>query len=500
VGLIAILALVLGYATLVQEPSWSQVAHYSLVRSLTHGSPNIDRYKDETGDVALYKGHFYAAKAPGLAFLTVGPYLLVAHTGLVSLGERVTGRSRTAVTLWELGFLGTILPTALILLLIRKLGDDLAPGMGTAATITAGLGTLLLPYATLFFDHALSTALGFAAFAVLWYRGARPLNVAAAGLLAGYAVTSEYPLALLAGGLGLYAISRGQALRRGAAYLAGFVVGAVPLFLFNWWALGSPLEFPYSHTLVHGPPYGDVIVGRNAKGFFGISWPDPDVAGQLLAGRIGLLVISPVLLAGAAALALLYRKGRWREAVLVAGLAVAYLVYNAGYYQPFGGNAAGPRFLIPILPFLAFPLALAYRAWPWATLSLAVPSAVMMVGVTVTNPMAGFAGYASGWNWVYRVRDGEFADHGVAQSLAFLLLALLAVLLTARVTRFPRPGRRELTAAVALPLAWALLVLSKTRFVEGHGTLVLVGGVTLAVAGALAAFQTPAGRIRVEPT
>ena len=63
-------------------------------------------------------------------------------------------------------------------------------------------------------------------------------------------------------------------------------------------------------------------------------------------------------------------------------------VDTSGYDVPFGGGTPGPRFLIPVLPFLALGVAAAYRAWPWSTLALAVPSAVLMLGVTATDVIA----------------------------------------------------------------------------------------------------------------
>lgn len=110
-------------------------------------------------------------------------------------------------TIWALGIFGCILPAALTLLLVQRLGHALAPGTGTAAAVTIDLGTLLLPFSTLLFDHLLSSTLGFAAFALLWLeherRGTiRVLVAGTAGLLAGYAITCEYPLAIVAAVVG----------------------------------------------------------------------------------------------------------------------------------------------------------------------------------------------------------------------------------------------------------------------------------------------------------
>ena len=462
-GLVAIAAVVLAQASVVQEPGWTAIAHFSLVRSLTHGTPVVDRYQRETGDLSWYRGHYYAAKAPGLAFFATGPYLLIRRSGVVGLGMRVTGRTRTSMTLWALALVGGVLPVALVLLLVRRIGEDLAAGFGTAAAVTAGLGTLLFPMATLFFDQALATGLAFAAFALLWYRGHRPMLVAAAGLLAGYATTTEYPVGIVAVALGIYAISRGEALRRGCAYAAGLLLGVLPLFLYNQWAFGSPLHMPYAEAIYHRGVTGHDVLGANGRGLFGVAWPSFDTAARLLFGRGGLFTAAPVLLAGLAGLILLYRTGRKREAVLSAALFLVFVTYNSGYYQPFGGGAPGPRFLTAVVPFLAYPLALAYRAWPWPTVALAIPSLLDLGGVTVTNATGVDAQYLSAWTWVHRVADGTFAGYGARPVVPVVVFAAIAVVLTVVVTPWPRPARSDLLAAGALLGAWLLTNVARTR-------------------------------------
>src|SRR5829696_3914688 len=66
-ALVGITALALAYASLAQSAGWNQNAHYALVRALTNGTAIVDPYRHQTGDVSWCQGHYYAAKAPGLA-------------------------------------------------------------------------------------------------------------------------------------------------------------------------------------------------------------------------------------------------------------------------------------------------------------------------------------------------------------------------------------------------------------------------------------------------
>ena len=147
--------------------------------------------------------------------------------------------------------------------------------------------------------------------------------------------------------------------------------------------------------------------------------------------------------AAALGLVLLWRKGFRLEAALIGVLSLGYVVYNSGYVVPFGGGSPGARFLIPILPFLALGLAAAYRSWPWATLALALPSGLIMLGVTAINPV-----YAPGWSWTDRIVDGSFTGAGVGPKVPLAIFALAGAVLAARATAATRPGVRKASGAL----------------------------------------------------
>lgn len=487
-ALAAILCLGLAYASLPQGIGWNQLAHYALVRALADGTAVIDDYRDETGDVAWVDGHYYAAKAPGLAMATLPAYLLLETTGLKDALARVPGVADEAVgMLWALGLVGCALPALAIAIAVRRLGDEAAPGFGTAAAVAAGAGTLLLPFATLFFSHVLAVALAFGAFALLWLR---PRLALLAGVLAGLAVVVDYPHALAGLLVAPYAFVRGA--RAGAEYVAGAVAGVVPLLAYNWWALGSPTHLSYRNAVLVGGESGHDVIGANTAGFFGIGVPRPGVIAELLFAPVGLLRLSPVLALGALGLVLLWRRGLRAESATIGAVALAYLVYNSGYFQPFGGFVPGPRFLIPIIPFLAVALAPAFARVPLTSLLLGVASVALLTSVTITAPLLAFDG-----RWHERLLEGWFG--GRPWWVVAPLVALVAAAVAVAVAATPaRPARSEAPVAAAAVASWAAVWLVAPERLVGWTTSEVLAVTAAAAAGALATTLL-ARRVRVVP-
>jgi hypothetical protein len=474
-GLAAIAVLALASAVLLQPFGYNQGAHYALVQALAHGTPRINAYASYSGDLSSFHGHLYSNKAPGLALATLPAYFVLHTLGLPS--------GVHALSLWSV-----LLPALGILLLVRSLAERLEPG-------------LLLPFTGLFFAHALSAFLGFAAFAVLWREREGPQRlalVAGAGALAGLAITTEYPLAIVAVVLGGYAIARRRLLRRALAYGAGLAAGLAPLLLYQLWAFGTVLRTTYAGQLVHTGTTGPGIVRETKPGGLG---GRAHVALELLFSYRGLLTLAPIVSVGAVGLVLLYRRGKRAEAAAIAALSVVLLVAISGGWGAFGGWGPGPRYLITTLPFLAVPLALAFRARPVTTVALALVSIGAMTVATATEPLlpnntgrVGVQGDVAHTDvWFDRLRDGNFtrtilssagAGQGWLAIAPFLLLIALALGLAAFATAWPRARKRDvLGAAVALG-GWALCVHFLPELLRddyGSGGSLGAGGALIAV-------------------
>jgi hypothetical protein len=463
--LVAAVALTFAYAWPEQPAGWNASAHFALVRALADGTAKIDPYRDETGDVAWYQGHYYTAKAPGLALYSVPLWMVLERVPQIS-----DARDRAV---WAINFWACVVPAVLLFLLVRAVGDRLAPGTGLMSAIALGLGTMVLPFATMYFSHIPAATASFAAFAVLVLtrqRAFRPLPLFAAGLLAGLAVVFEYPTALIGLVLLGYVLHVTPRLARGVAYAAGAIVGVLPLIVYQWLVYDSPFHTPYDDVVAVAGESGHDVVGPNGEGFLGVTTPRFSDTVRLLVDDRGLLILSPLVLAGVVGLVLLWRAGRRAEALTCLLIGAAFLVYNSGYTPVFGGvfggATPGPRLLLTSLPFLMLGAGVVYRRAPLAVLVLLVASTAIFAAATVTYPRIGEEGTGP-WTWWEYLRESSFIDTltielggpgGWVSVVPFAVALAVVIVVGVVASRQTVASRSQVAVALAAVAGWGLLV------------------------------------------
>jgi hypothetical protein len=498
----AIVTLGFAWAIVIHQLGWAQLGHFGQVRAFSDGRADIDPWHWETNDKAWVvtdgRGHFYSVKSPGVAALTTLPYMAIealdgeklaraavanerktAHpkwqpTSVVPLenmgydvqrGLRVQARvEQETPIVWALALLAAVIPAVLLLLAVRWAADRFVPGYGTAAAITLGVATIVMTFAAEFFSHVISAGLAFAAFCVLMKERDGPPRrrpVFAAGLLAGLAVTFEFQTGLVGVVLIFYALSRrSDRVPRAVAYAAGSFAGALPMLAFNLWAFGNPLKLAYSDAVAFPGRSGHDVLGLNSDGFFGITMPRLQSAGDLLFAGRGLLVLTPILVMAIVGVFLMRRRHR-AEANTILAVALVYFIYNSGYWLPYGGGTPGARFLIPALPFVAIGLAYAYRRLPALTLGLAIPSALFMVIGSLTYPLIGKQGIGTWADWLVqgRLEHTVLTAFGVTNAWLAIapFFAALAIAIVLAVRATPGSALSDYRWAVPAVVGWSVV-------------------------------------------
>jgi hypothetical protein len=365
---LALLALVAVAALSPVYPIDAQdVSRICLTRALLRGQLSNDSCLNTTLaiDKAVYNGHLYSDKAPGMSALEI-PGVALARVPSPQYWPYED------IRLWVVRVLAGGLAFLACVFCVGRISEGLAPGYGGAALVAFGLGTLAAPFAAANFEHDTAGMLGLLGFALAWRR--RPQL---AGLAGGAALLVAYEAAMIVAVVGVYlALQGGWAL---VNYVRGLLPGAALLWTYNWLAFGEPWHLSYRYIVGGFAP-------DQASGFFGVHLPYLHATRQVFVGSGGLLVLSPVLLAAGYGLVLLGRRYP-AEALVCAALAAAFILLNCGYFQPYGGVSPGPRFLVPCLPFLCLGLGPAFAAHFRLTALLAAASVIAMTPVTLTWPI-----------------------------------------------------------------------------------------------------------------
>jgi hypothetical protein len=405
------------------------VSRLGLAQSIVlDGSLRIDQYASQTGDKALYGGHVYSDKAPGISFLAV------PTVGAMRLAGARDGLWRSDALLWIARLLTGGIAYLVAIVLLRLGAEQLRPRAGDRVAVAFGLGTLALPLAATTVGHVAAGALAFGALRLVSARSRLSNKVLlGAGACAGAAVLFEYQAALAGAVVLAYALARTRSARAVLLFAAGALPAAVALGAYDWAAFGSPFHLSYRYVTKQ-------FIEEQRSGFFGIHAPRLHGVQELLVGRHGVLFEQPILILAAAGLVLLWRRGVRAEALACGAVTLLFVLLSVGYFDPYGGDSPGPRFLVPALPFLALGLVDAFARWPRLTALVAVYSAAAMLldaGLWGPNP-----DFQTVWTQVGAPRPVGLAL-AVAPALAALTLALRPALRLRAGATPPQPSRRS---------------------------------------------------------
>ena len=397
-----------------------------------------------SGDVGYVPatGHFHPNKPPGTSFLALPAYWLIFQVERL-LGINPDNWWVLTVNVWLTTVLSVGLMTAAGCVLFFRLAREMADGEelpAVMATLALAFGTTLFPFATLLFDHALTASLFIAA--LYFLRGCpgaaaashtarnpnaggaeklerdaagnasafestavKPWHFVAAGVCAGLAVLTNYVAVGAVSALGLYALLARSSITmprawnwRGALL---FAAGGAPLAVVLGWY----------HTVNFGSPFAlsndfQNPVFKDPAGSLGMfAMPNPYVGALLLVSPYrGVFWLCPVLILGLAGLVVWLRERRWvAEARLCLAIFAWFFLVNMSFNGYHAGFSAGPRYLVPGMPFLALPLVVAFARWQRTSALMVTLFGAIAVGILGAETLFRFQsgsfgfGILSGW-------------------------------------------------------------------------------------------------------
>jgi hypothetical protein len=324
----------------------------------------IDDFADLTIDKAVFDGHHYSDKAPGMTLMAL-PAVALAN---FATGERSATFDKSMLAPGFVRFLrlrlrlaaitGPALLTALAAMLLYDLALGLTarPDAAVVASLGYALGTPIWGWSTTILGHAAVAALYVIAVWAFWraVQDGRRRHALIGGVALGWAVVVEYQAVLAGAAIALWAawlLWRRAPRLLGPAAVGG-IAALVPLIGYNLLAFGMPWRIGYA---------GVVGFEGMRQGYFGLVVPRPRLLLEILFGdRRGLFWVAPVLLVAPLGLTTLADHRRTRAMATMAGAAVAIvLLVNSAYVYWDGGNSTGPRLAMPMVGLLALGLA------PW---------------------------------------------------------------------------------------------------------------------------------------
>jgi hypothetical protein len=360
--------------------SYDGQSMFATTRALVeHGTLAISSVSANAFGTLGRDGLYYSKYGIGQSLAELPLYLVGKLLGLLARGKATQVAESVAMLTNPLIMAASC---AVFYGITRRLGYP--RGTGIRATLALGIATSLWPYSKTDFSEPLLTlclavavlcALQAARLLVseraatragrrdLWWLDLFTGSALGIGLLAKDAALIYVPVFMLYSMLTLPTVSlcdlrslslvpRWLWLGRLVALVAPILVASVLALLINALRFDSPLATGYA--LRDLPFSGPVLNGL---------W------GLLISPHTGMLFYDPLLFAGLLALPLMLWR-RPREALLLLGLFGGSLLFYAAYRSWSGASAWGPRYLVPALPYLLFPLLLLGcfgRAEPSAT-------------------------------------------------------------------------------------------------------------------------------------
>jgi len=327
-----------------------------------HGTWAIDEVVEDWGyvnDKATRNGLLYAGKAPGTSMMAV-PGLALNHAWHQWRGTTASRQEIVLVCRWS----ASILPTLVFLFAFGRFTRTVtaAPGPRMTAIVALALGSTILPYGLICASHSVVAAFVFGGFMLAWRHVDEPdawWIPIGSGFLWMASIACEYPALL-----GVLVVASWSTLRSPARlrWIAGNLLGAlVPLALLMAYhdaCFGSPFAAPYS--FLENPEF----IEHHNDGFFGMERIQPRALyGSFLHPGNGLFWFVPWSIVAIGGLFAAIRDRSLREPALITfGVLLVYTVFVSMVHNWRGGWTAGPRYIVPVVPFLAWYLLHLLRA------------------------------------------------------------------------------------------------------------------------------------------
>jgi len=414
------------------------------------GSFSIDPYHHWTNDKSFFGGRYYSNKAIGAPLLGVPVYWATRQFFI-----RDQYQPLTAIEKYLIRIVTTTLPFAVLGVVLFRTAGLWGAGLKRAVWVVFAysFGSIALVHSTLFSGHQTAASFAFFSFFMITRMNNRkdmpePTSLSSlifpflSGVFAGVAALADYTAIFIALVLSAYVIFSRMPWRFKIIFIIGGGICVLVLAGYNWACFGHPLSFSYDHLSF------DEFKAGSAKGVFGISTPNPKaLLAILMSPSRGLFFIMPVFLFSITGFIAMWRRRIFRSETLVLSVIIfGYIMINSGFYGWHGGWTFGPRYLVPMLPFLAIPMIFSPWNYKWFYLLFGISMAQIIPAVAgfphvpqeIRNPVVEFILPCMGYGYTALNVTGWGTIPSLLATIAVVIILAAIFVLTTR--RLPADG------------------------------------------------------------
>ncbi len=372
------------------EPGWNVNSRIDLTYAIVDGLTfSIDDYHNrigfETGDKAYNPEteHFYSDKIPGLSLLGVIPYFLIKFVTFPFGIETKPLVSRYIITILSVSlfsaYLGVVIKRLLQLFGVDEKGAFIL-------AIFFSLGTLCLPYSTVFYPYQPALLFFICAYYLViknkFNDSIDKINLFYPGVLCGLAMLFEYTCGVIVFILWLYTFFVLKKKQKIIIFSIAILLPMIIFFIYNYVCFGTPFTIPYKFL------HWDFFRESMARGFMGITGFKTAVLYYITVHPYkGIFFSCPILILIFYGFFLIWKERKFTaEAIISIVIIVFYFIFNASYYMWWGGWSAGARHLIPMLPFAFILLTPVIKKSKGVLIVLGIISVLFAFVPTIVDP------------------------------------------------------------------------------------------------------------------
>ncbi|MFH1905594.1 MAG: hypothetical protein ABIK53_08775 [bacterium] len=346
IELLIFIVLVISYGYFFRKIDWNSGTRLDLVWSIVeHHSLSIDAYHENTGDKALYRGHFYTDKAPGISFLGVPFYFAVSK--ILKFCNFPSALADYILKIYIPIFFVVIIPSAIMGVIFHRAINLFVNNTGLCAlgAISYSLGTIAFFYSNMFYAHHVAGFLFFTAFYILIksanIKEINKSEVFLSGSLLGLAILCEYPMGVFAIFIFAYLFMVTKSIKK-LMYLALPVCLAIIILgIYHYACFDNPLKTGYSYEYLH------YFAKHHAQGISGIKLPNLNRIVKLTFGpKRGIFMTYPFLLFAFPGAYFGLKSKKNREFLFFIIISAAVILFYSSF------KFFAERFLITAIPFL----------------------------------------------------------------------------------------------------------------------------------------------------